>query len=111
MSLIQYRINSLEEIPSLRESFGPKLNTLYGKVRYIIEQMKPGERYDFTKLCKTENDLELWIKCICIYIIYNPSNDVELSNDYSKILKSDAVFLPPKKQIQNEEEQKTNGVC
>jgi hypothetical protein len=67
-----------------------KVRAYVNKVYGLIEQIKPGMFITIDKLVSEQN-LNMFIKSVCLYIIESKRNNIEFSNDYLTIKKLNFV--------------------
>ena len=67
-----------------------KVRAYVNKVYGLIEQIKPGMFITIDKLVSEQN-LNMFIKSVCLYIIETKANNIEFSNNYLTIKKLNFV--------------------
>lgn len=61
-------------------------NEYLNKVFLFINKMRQGQSIEIAKKVQPENT-EIFIKCVCVYILETDIYDIEFSNDFLKIKK------------------------
>lgn len=76
------------EIESFLKEYDSNYNThaYINKVYSMLNELKPGQSIVIAKLVSEQN-LNMFIKSACLYIIECKQNNIEISNDYRIVKK------------------------